>query len=245
MPALAPDIETRCSNAFGQRCELSVLNDAEIVDEIRHRLAITGRSLSDLAAAVAEACSRNIDLSEVIPNKKLLWTLQQIGSGRIAISLAEKYMPEPIFDTLKGLPLEDQERIADTGKVEVASDDGFKEVEVVRLTGDQKRIAFSRGRVRPREEQQAVLTQQNGQASLADLKTAIDSAIRVAAARRGRAERQASPARCEGGLGWPDQSPDRDHHLSGCVRAAGYQADPQAVLPDERRRHRLARATVG
>lgn len=139
---------------------LSKMSDASLVSEFHRRLTISTESLISLAEVVGEMMRRGIEPPESV-NPLLIDTLRKIESGQIYAPLAERFMHHPIFMKLKALALDDQKRVAETGKVEVAVRRGDKFdtriMEVASLQPEQKKLVFAGQRIRSVSEQTAVL----------------------------------------------------------------------------------------
>lgn len=137
-------------------------SDEDMIAEVRRRWEICARSLVDLAKIVCASLRRGIDLS-FIDNPLLIDVLRKIEANQILPELAERFlMNTRLFEKLKNLPLEDQHKIAKTGMVEVAvrsADGGItsRQMSVVSLTWNQRRLVFSNGRIRSIAEQMGII----------------------------------------------------------------------------------------
>lgn len=135
------------------------MDDTDLLIEVRKRFSVAAQAYVDLAMVVGPAFRRGLDLS-FIPDK-ILDVLRKIESKQILPDLAEKYLHLPVFNRLKNLPLDDQQKIVDTGKIEIAvrRGDSFdtRKLPVDALTTDQQRLAFESGRIRSNAEQIAIL----------------------------------------------------------------------------------------
>lgn len=155
--------------------KFSNLSDSEMHAEIARRIDIWTGSLVDLADIIAAAIRRGLDLS-YIKNQPLIDVLRKIESGQIDPDMANRFLRSRVFKYLMGLPLDEQRRIASTGTVEVVvrREDTFdvRVMDVDSLTPRQMRLVFTRGRIRTRAEQTAILEDEAKQSKEDEFDTA-------------------------------------------------------------------------
>lgn len=135
-------------------------SDEELLAECKRRLAVCADSLIAAANVIGPALRRGLDLSS-FANPLLIDVLRKIESNQIVPAMAERFMHMPVFRKLKYLPIDDQQRIAETGKVEVVvrrgDDFDIKKLSVESLTKSQRDLVFDRGRIRSQNEMIAIL----------------------------------------------------------------------------------------
>lgn len=129
--------------------------------ELAESLRMTAESLLRVALIVRTLEERGEDLTEL--RIGLLPYLRRIAYGQVLPEVVVRFAQSPaLVRQISSLPLPDQRRLAAGEAIElIATTEGgeidHRRVDPLFLTPDQVRLAFGPGRIRPLEEQAAIL----------------------------------------------------------------------------------------
>lgn len=146
--------DTLAINKTSNEIDCIHMTDEELVIEIKRRLEVCAHNLVELANVVCPAIRRGIALPFIRPG--MLDVLRKIEGRQILPELANQFMYCRAFNELKQLPLDDQQKIVETGMVEMVVRQGesftMRKKPVDALNRDQCRVVFSNGRLRSQQE---------------------------------------------------------------------------------------------
>lgn len=153
-PSPRPDIETA-------RLDLAAMSTEDLREELAASLRMTAESLLRVALVVRTLEERGEDLSDL--RIGILPYLRQIAYGQVLPEVVVRFGRSPsLVRRIGALPIPDQRRLAAGDAVEliVVGREGERDhlrVDPLHMSQDQVVLAFGPGRIRPLEEQAAML----------------------------------------------------------------------------------------
>lgn len=140
--------------------EYLTVSNEDLLKEIGVKCQLISASYAELANLIGVAIRRGLDVRMYV-DKAFADVLVKIESHQIAPELAEKFMHSSHFHKMKHLPIHEQQRIAETGAVDVVVRRGdtfdLRRIAVCDLTKRQANLVFVGGRIRSEAEMIAIL----------------------------------------------------------------------------------------
>lgn len=146
------------SSALKLKAELSARPTDELVRELIGLLGYAAEKLQRMAFIVQELESRGHSTA-AIRDQFLMRQLRRIAAGDLLPEVVQHFLGNPtVIDALARLPVAEQRRLLDAGKVDVLVNGRMEAIDLVRLTKEAIHIAFGPDFVRSEAEQRLAIT---------------------------------------------------------------------------------------
>lgn len=141
------------------RADLKGRPTEELVRELVGLLGYTAEKLQRMAFIVAELESRGHPTT-AIRDHFLMRQLRRIAAGDLLPEVIQHLLGSPtVIDAVARLPIAEQKRLLDSGKVDVLVDGAMQPIDLARLTSESVNLAFGPDHLRNEAEQRQHIKQ--------------------------------------------------------------------------------------